>query len=89
MSHTLAATAPHEVLIRRVSGSFVVTVPAAIRRVLQWHDKDMLVVQMSRPGTLTYTRKPTKTRKRQRVAPQTPVKPSERPQEPRESGFKG
>lgn len=41
---TLAGTAPHEVKLRHVSGSSIVTIPAAQRRYLGWRDGDTLVL---------------------------------------------
>lgn len=46
MPKVIAATAPHHVILRRVSGTTVVTIPAIVKRTLGWKTGDTMVVQM-------------------------------------------
>lgn len=57
MSQTLAATAEHRVLCRRVSGAMVLTIPAIVCRTLDWKAGDTIAVQMKTNGELIYKRK--------------------------------
>lgn len=82
------------VLFRRVSGSFVVTVPAPIRRVLQWEDKDKLIVRLYVSGTtktvaFTRKRKPSQRKRRTRRRKKPARKATDSPQAPRTDTSEG
>ena len=52
MPKVIAATAPHRVILRRVSGTTVVTIPAIVKRTLGWKTGETMVVQMVDGGVL-------------------------------------
>lgn len=50
MPKVIAATAPHRVILRCVSGTTVVTIPAIVKRTLGWETGETMVVQMQAHG---------------------------------------